>query len=210
MGLDWNPGNRPKPGFEAEFRRLFAELTSKAGGADKEALKSRFFQISTSAYETLDAPRVGHDPRANAWIEAKHAETNPPTPLSEWVERFQGFYVVPLVPPCDGIPRYSNGQPGGYVEPFSFRAQFLVDCEEIIGAPLLEAAYESKLAEDLATYGSSLLTRVEHFALEKAIGLPPPESDDPESAEVRTDVVYRAGLWCRFWAERGHTLDAYW
>ena len=45
--------------------------------------------------------------------------------MDEWVESLEGMYVVPLVAPCDGVPRYSNGTVAGYVEPFSFRAQFL-------------------------------------------------------------------------------------
>lgn len=209
MGLDWNPGNRPKAGFEAEFTRLFSELKSRRD-ADADELKNRLLEISVSAYETLAAPQVGRDSRANAWITEKYAEMNPPMSLADWIGKFEGFYVVPLVPPCDGIPRYSNGRPGGDVEPFSFRAQFLVDCEEIIGTFLLEAAYESKLTDEFKLYGSRLLNCAEEFARTNAMTLPPPESENPGSPEFRLDVVFRAGLWCSFWAERGHTLDAYW
>jgi hypothetical protein len=52
------------------------------------------------------------------------------------------------VPPCDGLPRYTNGSPGGYVERYSFRAQFLQDCEEELGDDLLATAYESKLPDE--------------------------------------------------------------
>src|SRR5262245_61528302 len=71
LGLDWNPGNRPRPGFEAEFRRLADDIRDqrvKEGSPEH----NRFFEISVSAYETLQAPRVGSDPRADDWIRRKY------------------------------------------------------------------------------------------------------------------------------------------
>jgi hypothetical protein len=134
--------------------------------------------------------------------------------------------VLPLVPPCDGLPPYSNGSPGGYVEQFSFRAQFLRDCADDIGEELLSSAYESKLPGDLLDYGRELLARAEDLARRHGLDplnlvtpdelpsledlmagkLPPPT---PWSVEHRVDVAHSAGRWCVFWGERGHILDAY-
>ena len=80
MGLDWNPGNRPRPGFEGEFRRLadgIRDQRIKEGSPEHD----RFFEISISAYETLQAPRVGSDPRADEWIRRKYHEQ--PQQMSE-------------------------------------------------------------------------------------------------------------------------------
>ena len=213
MGLDWNPGNRPRPGLEAEFRRLadgIRDQRIKEGSPEH----NHFFEISISAYETLQAPRVGSDPRADEWIRRKYHQQPQEMSEAEWVQRFQGFYVVELVPPCDGIPRYSNGSPGGYVEPFSFRAQFLRDCESFLPARLLDAAYESKLPDATVTYGRELLSIGEAFA--KQNGLDPlscvasDEDLDRETPRYHADIVLSAARWCLFWGERGHMLDAYW
>lgn len=213
MGLDWNPGNRPRPGFEVEFRRLadgIQEQRIKEGSPDH----NRFFEISISAYETLQAPRVGSDSRADEWIRRKYHQQPQQMSEAEWVKQFQGFYVVELVPPCDGIPRYSNGSPGGYVEPFSFRAQYLRDCESFVPPGLLDAAYESKLPEATIAYGHELLLIGQVFA--RANGLDPlncAASDDDvehQTPRYRADIVLSAGRWCVFWGERGHMLDAYW
>jgi hypothetical protein len=213
LGLDWNPGNRPRPGFEAEFDRLFAGISEKRiqAGTPEHA---RFFEISISAYETLQAPQVGSDARADEWIRAKYREQQPQMTEAEWIDRFQGFYVVELVPACDGIPAYSNGSPGGYVEPFSFRAQFLRDCESIISTNMLEAAYVSKRHDETTAYGHELISIGEAFAQRN--GLDPRNcsaSDDDlhgETPRYFADIILSAGKWCVFWGEQGHTLDAYW
>jgi hypothetical protein len=213
MGLDWNPGNRPRFGFESEFSRL-------ADGICKQRIKqgspdhTRFFEISISAYETLQTPQVGSDPHADEWIRTKYHQQPRGMSEAEWVKRFQGFYVVPLVPPCDGIPRYSNGSPGGYVEPYSFRAQFLHDCESFVPSRLLNSAYESKLPDATIAYGRELLSIGEAFARKN--GFDPREfaaSDEDlahQTPRYLADIVLSAGRWCLFWGERGHMLDAFW
>lgn len=213
MGLDWNPGNRPKPGHEDEFRQIFETLEDGADGDDHKALLARFEEISISAFETLGTPRVGHDEAATAWAREIYDREERDIPFEDWVEKIKGFYVLPLVPPCDGVPRYSNGSPGGYVEAYAFRGMFLDDCEEIIGDELLHLAYVSKLPDDLLPYGKALIERAEAFAAARGIDLAaldaaPPE--DFESDEFRLHVVMSAGRWCVFWAERGHVLESYW
>jgi hypothetical protein len=226
MGLDWLPGNRAKPGFEAEFADLFRRLNASGSGAKREALLERFREISSSAFETLGTPVVGRDPQADDWARMTYRELNEPE-LSEeeFLVRLEGFAVLPLVARCDGLPRYSNGSPGGYVEEYSFRAQFLHDCADDIGEDLLAAAYESKLPPDFLAYGRQLLAKAEDLAARH--GLDPmtlvvpdeiPTEEEfaagkraPEtwSVEHRVDVAHAAGRWCVFWAERGHLLDAW-
>lgn len=211
MGLDWNPGNKPKPGYEEEFDRLFRQLENVPERTEQESLLQRFRDISISAFETLNTPRVGYSEAADAWAREAYRERSPDCTEQEWLQRLQGFYVLPLVPKCDGIPRYSNGDPGGYVEPYSFRAQFLVlDCEEIIGPRLVEQAYGSKLSREMLAYGNELITKAEEFARRNHIDLEHLDIDDYDGIDVKVDVVLAAGRWCRFWAERGHILDAYW
>jgi hypothetical protein len=123
----------------------------------------------------------------------------------------QGFYVLDLVPACDGLPRYTNGHAGGYVERYAFRGEFLTDCTEIIGDALLESGYVSKLSEETAAYGESLLAAASRFVAARGIDSTKLHlAEEPESIEFRLDVVFSAGRWCRFWAERGHWLEAYW
>lgn len=209
MGLDWNPGNRPKAGFEAEFERLFHALQGPATWWRKRK-ERRFFEISISAFETLAAPRVGKDEAATNWALERYREGPREVSEAEWLAKLDGFYVVDLLRPCDGIPRYSNGTPGGYVEPFSFRAQFLVDCEYILGGELLESCYLSKLPSEFRAHGEALESKFESFVSERGIDPESLESEDPESPLWHADVVRSAAKWCSFWANRGHVLDAYW
>lgn len=213
MGLDWNPGNRPRPGFEAEFLWLVDGIR-KQRIADESAEHSRFFEISISAFETLNAPQIGFDARANEWIVRKYHSQPREISEAEWLERFHGFYVVELVPPCDGIPRYSNGSPGGYVESFSFRAEFLRDCETALPQRLMDAAYESKFADETVAYGQELLEAAHKYAAANRVDPRDCELSDDDmerkTPRYQTNIVLSAGRWCLFWGERGHMLDAYW
>jgi len=226
VGLDWNPGNRAKPGFEAEFADLFHKIAAAGPGKPRDALVERYHEISITAFETLGAPVVGRDPAADQWARQWRIELGVDEPEARFLAQLEGFAVLPLVPACDGLPRYSNGSPGGYVEQYSFRAQFLQDCAADIGEELLASAYESKLPDDLLGYGRELLARAEYLAGRH--GLDPLDLVIPDkiptveeftagerppttwSVEHRVDVAHSAGRWCVFWAERGHILDAYW
>ena len=234
MGLDWNPGNKPKPGHEDEFTRLVRAISADnldprdeepSQGARKssffsmlkrgprepsqEQLVARFNEITIAAYETLNAPRVGRDPAADQWAREKHQSAASDKPLDEWLRELDGYYVVALVPTCDGLPVYTHGAMG-YVELYSFRAEFLKDCEGIIGSELLDAAYTVKLPRTFLQYGDDLLTRAADFSRQRGIAVPDQAPDDPETVEGQLHIVAAAGRWCRFWAERGHMLDSYW
>lgn len=209
MGLDWNPANKPKPGLEDEFWDLF-DLLSRESFDDNDPRLARFHEISITAFETLNAPRVGIDAQATDWARKIHAENGDKTPVDKWLAEIHGVYVVGLAPPCDGIPRYSNGSTGGYVEPFSFRAQVLESCQEIIGEELLNRAWNHMRPLELRDYGLALQESARRFALEKDINLDAIDCpEDDESLEFQLDVVASAGRWCLFWAGHGHPLEAY-
>ena len=211
MGLDWNPGNRPKAGHGAEYATLVVGIRAnliKTGSPEHR----RFFEISQSAHETLNAPRVGRDANANEWIRRKYHQQKQPAEMTEeeWVGRFNGFHVLELATPCDGLPHYCNGEMAGNVELFPFRAQFLKDCAEIMGRETLNAAWESKFAAETVAYGQELIRAAKTFAQARNISLDHLNTDDINGIEFKLDIVLAAGRWCIFWGERGHLLDAYW
>lgn len=264
MGLDWNPGPKPKPGFEGEFRDLFQRIESEpatpspepsrsmlggilgalglGGGKpavperpSKDTMLARLREISITPFETLGAPQVGSDPAADEWARERYAQQSANMSKDRWMSRMKGYYVLDAVPPCDGLPRYTNGQPGGYVEAFSFRADFLKDCEDIVSTELLGEAFESKLDDALVEFGEALLTAAKQYAGQRDIDLDGIDADrliveaqskmrnasdgetsesdghnPPEMDELRLDIVRSAGRWCLFWGSRGHLMEAYW
>ncbi|HEX6732180.1 MAG TPA: hypothetical protein VF074_19330, partial [Pyrinomonadaceae bacterium] len=93
---------------------------------------------------------------ADAWVRKRYQEMEPPKPSeSEFMQEMQGYCVLALAPPCDGFPYYSNWT-AGYVERFSFRAQFLGYCEDIIPEATFAKCYESCLAPAFALLGQEL------------------------------------------------------
>jgi len=226
MGLDWNPLGKPKPGFEQEFEKVFkllGELPVNVGwfeklrrrlkGVDRDAVDRRWLEIQITPYETLQAPQVGISDAATEWVLLRFAEMEDPKPSKdEFLREMNGYYVLDLVPKCDGLPWYSNGGMG-YVEKFSFRAQFLCDCEHIIGANTLEKCYVSCLAPGLHQLGHELRASALSYSEREGVAhvehIDQPEFE-PETAESNAHILFSAARWCEYWSSRGHGLDAYW
>lgn len=226
MGLDWNPIGRPKRGHEQEYERLFhllgdgkldepwtARLKRNIFGFDREAATQRWLEIQESPFVTLGAPQVGRDAAADEWARTRYRE-HPPKGQTEpqFLEDLRDYYVVELAPPCDGIPYYSNGG-AGYVEPYSFRAQFIaVDCAEITGPALLERCYGSTLAPGLAALGADLRACAADYAAKKnvaAVAAARELEAEEGSPEMKAHILFSAARWCEWWSSRGHGMEAY-
>src|SRR5512140_50841 len=123
MGLDWNPLARPKAGNEAEFDRLFSLLNGKeplyltvfsaffgitSPKRKREKRLARFREISEPPFETLGAPRVGFDAAADAWLRARLDAKGKAGEFENARRQMHGYYVLDLLPPCDGLPLYTN------------------------------------------------------------------------------------------------------
>jgi hypothetical protein len=219
MGLDWNPGNRPLPGSEAEVAELLAKFETSSGSA-QQTLRERFFALTEAALTVVDAPVVGRDPAADrwylaAWRRINGRQANEPTPLDAEegaaLGAARGLHVLALAPDCDGLPVYSNAGIDPELEAVSFRAQFLTGAVEIIGDELLARAYRRMSAPQLLDYGEALLERArlfarEHGCTEQEERRLPPQGDDGSPA-ARVHIVFAAAKWCRYWGARGFMLD---
>jgi hypothetical protein len=215
LGLDLIVEGCARPGHEAEWR----ELVEHAFSTEKmsEAQTARFNEISIPAYERLGAPRVGHDPAADAWIiEARKATT--PEEKAAALKDFEGYYVVSLVT-CDGVPQYSHGGMYEGVDETSFRGKFLDFCGDVLSRDLIEEAWKNKLPEAAAAYGRALLAAADRAEAGEArpkpaprgllsrLGFGRPKEEAP--LEEQLDIVRSAGRWHVFWGERGHPIHAW-
>jgi hypothetical protein len=214
MGLDWNPIGRPKAGHEDEFDRLFSLLVQRDTPIDREQVTKQWLGIQISPFETIKAPRVGFDPAADAWARDRYRAIPQPTNSeAEFVRSLEGYYVVALAAPCDGIPVYSNGALG-YVEGYSFRAQFLLERSGLLGEEVTARLYRSCLAKDLAALGGTIREVATSYAsrenvlhVEHVWGA---DGIAPDSAESTAHILFSAARWCEYWSSRGHGMDAYW
>ena len=211
MGLDWNPMGRPKPGHEPEFEAIFRALEGDPQNPARDAWLKRFQSISEPPFATLQAPRVGIDASADEWLAKRIPDSSK---LAEAKEQMHGLYVLDLLPPCDGFPRYSNyaasGGQAGY-ERYTFRAQFLDDAVDVIGENLHADGHQNKLAPELKAYADALEAKVKPWAEKNGVAhlatATKAPDGDPKSPAAIADMLFSAIRWCRFWAERGHGLE---
>jgi hypothetical protein len=248
MGLDWEPFGKPKPGCEPEYWTLVGQLTKEEhwlqpspvrhspipAGESWESLRKKLQAIEIPPYEALRAPRVGSDPAADAWIRSQYGNVpNRPAPVDEWVRKFDGFYVVALVPENDGLPVYSNHGLSSSFERWSFRAQFLRGCEDILGDALLKEAWVRHTASQLADYGKRLMNCAATYAETHGVadvlalrsldnvagtgmadvayvgvGQAVDRDDTTESPRFKAHLIASAARWAAYWASHGHGLYA--
>lgn len=215
MGLDLIVEGCSKPGHEAEWRRALERSFAEEELTDAEV--ARFNEISIPSFERLDAPRVGHDPAADAWIiEAQGATT--PDQIEQVLKDFHGHYAVALVK-SDGVPAYSQGGLYDGVDETSFRGSFLGACHQVLPKPMIVEAWNHKLPEAAVAYGEALLAAAEAAAA--GDGPPPakpgffarmglrlkPRERVPLNEQL--EIVRAAGRWFIFWGERGHAIRAW-
>lgn len=225
MGLDWNPLGKPKPGKEDEFASIFVQLGESGDwgwfekirrrrqGRDRESLLERWSEIQITPQETVGAPQVGSSAEADAWARQRYKELQlADVSESEFMAQMQGEYVLALAPPCDGFPYYSNWT-AGYVERFSFRGEFLNECEDIISAETFEKCYVSCLADGLARLGEELRACATSYARDKNlehIEFVASVDFEEKNPESKLHILYSAARWCEYWSSRGHGLEADW
>ena len=209
MGLDWNPLARPRDGHEEEFIRLFRSLEQEAP-VENDPRMARFHEISQAPFELLGAPRVGIDAAADEWLRESLRESGRLDELEKAREGMNGFYVLDLLPPCDGFPVYSHYGAYEGLDRYSFRAKFLDDVEDVLGPELYERAFRRMLASDLEEYGHLLLQAARTFAESRGVTAVAEAAEAPEevgSDESRAHILFAAARWCLYWAQRGHGLD---
>ncbi|GGK87757.1 hypothetical protein ACD591_19320 [Rufibacter glacialis] len=222
MGLDWKPLNKPLAGREEEYEDIFLTLSGKKKAntsilgslfgkkqKSEEELLEQFLDISIPAYETLTAPKVGFDEKANEWAKSQFDQrTDKNQPLQEFLQEMHGYHVVDLVTEHDGIPVYI----APHYEPHVFRAQFLQICEQILGEEMMEEAYTSQLAPGTVDFGKRLMKIAEDYASkynlqylkEQRI---PPDSDE-DTPESKVHILFSAAKWLLWWGQRGHGYEA--
>ena len=207
MGLDMRPMGKPLPGKENRFREIF-ELITGSNETPAESLIEEWFNIQTSSYETIKAPMVGRDEAANKWIKERYEESDKSVSEAEFIEHYNGFYVIELSPYADAVPIYCNPEQDANV----FRGQFLSDCMDIIDNELINEAWMSKLADETLDYGNRLLEATNSIAetnnlthLKTQIEAP---GEDFESLENKVHVLYSLSRWLIFYGQNGHGYEA--
>jgi hypothetical protein len=231
MGLDWNPASRARPGHETEFKKAKAKLDHQSDrmpwaiwlsdfiaqrfsiGRTSDQLQADFEAAAITPYETIGAPRVGIEEAATAWAKTQYDALDKKTiSLDEYLRKLHGYWVLDLVPACDGFPIYSNAGLYHGAERFSFRGQFLRECATILGHRLLNEAWDPHDGAALVDYGNRLSEVARTHAnktgmTEWLLREEPP--DETQGPAHETHLLVCAAKWCRFWGERGHGLDPY-
>ena len=215
------PMGKPKPGFEKRFVEIYEMVTQdnipqvsfldKMKGKKaptKDELLEEWFANQIQSYETIKAPRVGQDNDADEWIKVKYDELEEKPALEDFLQEYQGYYVIELAKEIDGVPVYvSMGQDENV-----FRGQFLQNCIDILGEELVVEAWNTKLSDETLDYGNRLMQKADELAKEHNMEhlktqRMPPEGDE-DSIENKLHIVYSLAKWLIFYGKNGHGYEA--
>jgi hypothetical protein len=233
MGLDLNVLGKPMSGHEAEFSAIILELRqgvrvdppagflgrlmnspAKQIAQRTVTLQERLVAISLPYFSEIGAPIVGRDAVADEWVRTNYREGLMPHVASEEaaLEYMDGYHAVEALPECDGFPVYSNGGAYDGVDRASFRGELLRDCREVVGPELVERAWMTMLADELADYGQQLASKADSFAQDRGQTAVLGDRDfewTSAGPASRLHVVDQLARWCCYWSERGHGSEAY-
>jgi len=157
-----------------------------------------------SPMETLGVPRIGIDDTATIWARAQYDKAAPNDPelkntyptAEDYLRVHHGVYVPKLVD-SPGI-GYVTGMFAGAE---SFRGKCIAYISWLEDYGFAEDCYEDREPENLEVLGISLDKTADHFEANcKNI-----TSENKEDLKL----VRAAAGWCRFWAEQGHGMSAW-
>ena len=236
MGLDWQPLEKPKPGFEDEFEKIYRHLydnvpvevpVRKKWGmfrdrdreraerhAAEKAMTDRLEVIGVRPWETIGAPCVGRDQAGDEWVLQRYeTRKNKDLTPEQFLENMRGYYVVDLAPDSDGKPVYSNAPIASYCEAYTFRGQFLDSVREWLGNPVVDDAWRNYRAPELVAYGERLRDGALQYARAQSIPVEILEAragpEDLDAPPGQAHIVMSAARWCQWWGERGHGMIAW-
>ncbi len=209
MGLEWEPLPTPKRGYEKEYESLFKKLAT-AAPSRREQLASWFSDVSVAPFETIGAPRVGFDAEADEWLRARIEKTNRLGELEAIQADMRGYYVLELLPPCDGFPVYSNHKNDEHLDRYAFHAELLRGVADALGDELCDRAATMMLPAAHTTFAADLTAAATKFSTENSL----PENVAtirepvfPEgSTEYKGHVLHAAAKWSTYWSGRGYGL----
>jgi hypothetical protein len=157
-----------------------------------------------SPMETLGVPRIGIDAKATAYARASYEEAAPNDPelrksyptVEDYIKDHHGTYVPKLVD-SPGI-GYVTGMFAGAE---SFRGKAISYVSWLGDYGFVDDCYADREPEDLDVLGINLGKTADHFEANcKNI-----TSEHKEDLKL----VRAAADWCRFWAEEGHSMGAW-
>ncbi len=234
MGLDLNPLPKPKPGFDAEFEDLWRRIEVAKGrmqptgttsqsflkrlfskSENIDALHRRFEEISIPHFESIGAPVVGRDPEADRWLEehlAAKIEAGEMS-LEQAHKNMDGYFVLQIMPECDGFPVYTHAYLYEGVDRASFRGEFLKDCGDVIDEDMLNTAWQPMLDDGLREWGEQLRAAADSYAEERnvthVLGVRNFQWETETGPEAQAHIADQAARWARYWSGKGHGSEPF-
>lgn len=212
MGLDWVlEKTRPRMGMEREFAEVSARIGQmKKDGADPgPGILRELEGVTQSAFELVEAPRVGIDEAATEFFRQEVYEPARREALSagrpgidpwlrpyeEILEEHRGRYVVALAEVEEGLPAVAGAATG-----IDFRGD-LVGRSILLPDELRQEAYRDHGPAECLDYAEAIEDHVErHKHLRDRASRLVTEQEGHLAAAVR---------WLRFWGSQGFGFVAW-
>lgn len=188
--------------FPNEISDEFNELDgTKELRAELAKLQDEHSKYFVSPAQTINAPRLGEDKAAEKWVEDNWDHLNTVNDAGEQMTKHEyitknfGLYIIEAAEESKGLGKVS----GFLCSPTSFRGKVL-GFVEWLSDDIRGRSYDSMEPGVLAEYGEELIIEAEFYEKNGTLD---------EDGKKDIELVKAAGEWCCFWAERGHSMHAW-
>ncbi len=205
MGLDWIVNDKAREDKKDVYDQISKQIDElEQTNYDElimEELLSKLKEVSVTKYETLKCPKVGDNEDTvmyfikNMYPYSKiRYNTNIITSLNACKDQ----YIPQLSPEFDKI---SNHTSGIVTSVFDFRGG-VIGNNSLLSSELRNEAYTDKNPEEMMIYANKLEIHIQVYNEEKL-------NEMDEDQKMSYKLIKEGINWLRFWAERDHSMNAW-
>jgi hypothetical protein len=205
MGLDWLVLDKPCEDKKEIYDQIIKQIDElEQTNYDElimEELCKKLKEVSVSKYETLKCPKVGENEETVMYFIKNmypYSKIRYNSDIITSLNECKNQYIPQLSPEINKI---SNHTHGIVTSIFDFRGA-VISNNILLNAELRNEAYMDKSPEQMMIYADKLEN---HIQVYNETELKEMNEDQQMSYKLIKEGIY----WLRFWAEKGHGINAW-
>jgi hypothetical protein len=205
MGLDWLVLDKPREDKKEVYDQILNQIDEleqiNYDESIMEELCKKLKEVSVTKYETLKCPKVGDNEETvmyfikNMYPYSKiRYNSNIITSLNECKDQ----YIPQLSPEFNKISGHTHGL---ITSVFDFRGA-VIGNNSLLSLELRNEAYKDKNPEEMMIYADKLEIHIQIYNSKEL-------EEMNEDQQINYKLIKEGIHWLRFWAERGHGINAW-
>jgi len=205
MGLDWIVNDKPREDKKDIYDQISKQIDElEQTNYDEtimEELITKLKEVSVTKYETLKCPKVGDNEETVMYFIKNmypYTKIRYNTNILISLNECKNQYIPQLSPEFDKISSHTSGI---VTSVFDFRGG-VIGNNSLLNLELKNEAYKNKNPEEMMIYADKLEIHIQVYNEEELNEM---DEDQKMSYKLIKEGIY----WLRFWAEKDHSMNAW-